>query len=115
MKKLQLVVVAAFAALYLVFFGDGAVTVAAPRDRPLKVHVDGEEVASLAPGEHRRIGVEPGSHELRLESAGKVEAHRLDVTNGTYDRVIPLSDQCFALSPTCCSRRTSWSARSRRT
>jgi hypothetical protein len=103
MKKFQMIVVIAFAALVIpavvcaVFFGNGAVTVAAPPGRPLKVSVDGKEVASLEPGEHHRLNVEQGSHELLLESAGKTETHTLDVTNGTFDQFYPLSDQCFVL------------------
>ena len=54
-----------------VFFGNGAVTVAAPPGRPLKVSVDGKEVASLEPGEHHRLNVEQGSHELEQAAFAK--------------------------------------------
>lgn len=103
MKKFQLIVVIVFAALVIpavlcaVFFGNGAVTVAAPPDRPLKVSVDGKEAVTLKPGEHHRLNVEQGSHELTLESGGKSETHTLDVTSGTFDRFYPLPDQCFVL------------------
>lgn len=83
--------------LFAVLWGNGAVTVKAPADRPLRVLVDGQEKANVEPGKSLRLNLEQGTHELRLEAGEKREVHTLEVTSGTFDPMIPLSDQCFAL------------------
>ncbi|HEY8378429.1 MAG TPA: hypothetical protein VIK91_18155 [Nannocystis sp.] len=103
MEKLKLIAVVAFLVIcvplviYAVLWGNGAVTVKAPADRPLKVFVDGQEKASLSPGESARVNIEQGTHELWLEAGGKREVHTLSIESGTFDRMIPLADQCFVL------------------
>lgn len=103
MQRLKLIAAVAFLVvcvplvLYAILWGNGAITVKAPADRPLKLFVDGQEKASLEPGKSLRLNLEQGSHELRLEAGGKSEVHTLDVASGTFDQMIPLSDQCFVL------------------
>lgn len=103
MQKLKLVGIIALAAIvtplivWAVVFGNGAITLMAPVGQELVVHVDGKEVGRAQAGTHLRVNVEQGDHEVKLVAGANTTTHRIAVKNGTYDELLPLSGQCFAL------------------
>lgn len=79
--------------------GDGSIDVLAPPDGGVDVWVDGAQVASLKPGEHRRVDIPQGDHRVRFVYGGEERSEQpLDVNSG-FDRWFLVGDanRCFAV------------------
>ncbi len=79
------------------FNGKGAVTVFGPPGGRLTVTVDGTWVDTLAPGAGTKVELPQGPHQVTLASGVTQKSFPLEVNSGTFHRVLPFGEQCFAL------------------
>jgi hypothetical protein len=85
-------------ALYTWLFGAGQLEVLAPRDQDLTVLVDGAPAATVPAGQHRRVSLPQGGHDVRFSVGGRELAPQsIDVASG-FDRWFDVGDpdRCFA-------------------
>ena len=83
---------------YSMIFGNGAFHVLAPEGGAVTVSLDGEDLGSLSAGTHQRYNLKQGEHVVTLTPAeGEATEHSVNVENGMYDDMLPLSGQCLAV------------------
>ncbi|MGE0785845.1 MAG: hypothetical protein AB7S26_09170 [Sandaracinaceae bacterium] len=76
--------------------GDGRVHVIGPVAGAVNIDLDGVHVNAVAPREAHAFTLTQGEHDLRLAPVGApAREHHLTVDDGSYDRVAPMTDQCF--------------------
>ena len=79
-------------------FGEGSLHVMAPDFEDATVSVDGQELATLSPGQHRTIDLAQGAHTVTLTTAsGATVTHELDVSSGFWQQFTPVEGQCVAV------------------
>lgn len=76
--------------------GGGTVHVVGVADDNTNLLIDGQQITTLARGEHHHHAVPQGAHEITVaRQTGPSRTHAVTIDHGGWNRVLPATGQCF--------------------